>query len=66
MPLTSLDRESVKEYRIPLRTRDLQGVSGLRTLVIEVQDENDSPMTDGFSNITGYWYICALPACIYP
>ncbi|XP_042874776.1 neural-cadherin-like [Penaeus japonicus] len=55
-PTTTLDREEQKVYKLPFLTRDSQGVSGMRFLTLEVGDENDSPMTDGTSNIKVYNY----------
>ena len=51
-----LDREEQKFYVIPFRTTDQRGVSGVRTLTVEVGDQNDSPMYDGNSQITVYNY----------
>jgi len=52
--LQQLDREAQKFYKIPFQTKDSKGVSGIRFLTIEVDDVNDSPMTNGESKITVY------------
>ena len=49
-----LDRETQKFYNIPFQTEDSKRVSGIRFLTIEVDDVNDSPMTNGESQITVY------------
>ncbi|CAL4123184.1 unnamed protein product, partial [Meganyctiphanes norvegica] len=53
-PLKEFDREEYKYYRIPFKTTDREGVSGLRELYVDIGDENDSPMTDGKSFIDVY------------
>lgn len=51
-----LDREAQKFYEISLLTKDLQGLSGIRILTVEVGDQNDSPMFDGESKINVFNY----------
>ncbi|KAK8733928.1 hypothetical protein OTU49_006246, partial [Cherax quadricarinatus] len=53
-PVTVLDREQRKVYRLPFTARDTRGLAGTRYLTLEVADENDSPMTDGESTIKVY------------
>ncbi|CAL4082232.1 unnamed protein product, partial [Meganyctiphanes norvegica] len=53
-PLKMFDREEYKYYRIPFKTTDRDGLSGVRTLYVDIGDENDSPMTDGESFINVY------------
>lgn len=60
-PKVALDREQQKVYRIPFRTKDHLGVAGTRVLSLEVGDENDSPMTDGESDINVYNYQGQFP-----
>ncbi|CAL4067626.1 unnamed protein product, partial [Meganyctiphanes norvegica] len=53
-PLLEFDREIQKSFKIPFKTTDRDGVSGIRILTVEIDDENDSPMTDGESSIQVY------------
>ncbi|XP_069958190.1 DE-cadherin-like isoform X2 [Cherax quadricarinatus] len=62
--LKVLDREAQKTYQIPFRTSDREQVSGTRYLTVEVGDENDSPMTDGFSTIKVYNYQGQFPSMV--
>nr|XP_053644289.1 LOW QUALITY PROTEIN: neural-cadherin-like [Cherax quadricarinatus] len=63
-PVTVLDREQRKVYRLPFTARDTRGLAGTRYLTLEVADENDSPMTDGESTIKVYNYQGQFPAMV--
>ncbi|XP_066958862.1 LOW QUALITY PROTEIN: DE-cadherin-like [Macrobrachium rosenbergii] len=56
IPVASLDREEQKVYSLPFVTQDQTGRRGIRLLTLEVGDENDSPMSDGRSEIKVYNY----------
>ncbi|KAB7495137.1 Neural-cadherin, partial [Armadillidium nasatum] len=60
----TLDREAQKFYVIPFLTTDNKGFSGIRTLTVEVGDQNDSPMSDGESKILVYNYMSSFPSIV--
>ncbi|XP_068232173.1 neural-cadherin-like [Palaemon carinicauda] len=63
-PLVSLDREQQKVYPLPFVTQDQKGRRGIRLFTLEVGDENDSPMSDGKSNIKVYNYQGQFPSMV--
>ncbi|XP_045109335.1 neural-cadherin-like isoform X2 [Portunus trituberculatus] len=63
-PVTVLDREQQKVYRLAFTARDNAGRGGTRHLTLEVGDENDSPMSDGNSSIRVYNFQDQFPAMV--
>ncbi|XP_066958880.1 DE-cadherin-like [Macrobrachium rosenbergii] len=64
IPVASLDREEQKVYSLPFVTQDRTGRRGIRLLTLEVGDENDSPMSDGRSEIEVYNYQGQFPSTV--
>ncbi|XP_066980298.1 DE-cadherin-like isoform X2 [Macrobrachium rosenbergii] len=64
IPVASLDREEQKVYSLPFVTQDQTGRRGIRLLTLEVGDENDSPMSDGRSEIKVYNYQGQFPSMV--
>ncbi|XP_064100761.1 neural-cadherin-like [Macrobrachium nipponense] len=63
-PIVSLDREEQKVYSLPFVTQDQTGRRGIRLFILEVGDENDSPMSDGKSKIKVYNYQGQFPSMV--
>ncbi|XP_064099901.1 neural-cadherin-like isoform X2 [Macrobrachium nipponense] len=63
-PLVSLDREEQKVYPLPFVTQDRRGRRGIRLFILEVGDENDSPMSNGTSRIKVYNYQGQFPSMV--
>jgi len=53
---TSFDREAQKQYEIPIKISDNQGLNAVSTLILVIGDKNDNPMYPGKSEIFVYNY----------
>merc|ERR1711962_469523 len=54
--LVTFDREEQKQYSIPIRVEDNQGMAAVSYLKLVIGDKNDNPMANGASSIFVYNY----------
>ena len=54
--LVTFDREEQKQYSIPIRVEDNQGMAAVSHLKLVIGDKNDNPMANGASTIFVYNY----------